>query len=72
MDMQEARDIAVRFLGGLPVSDDEVFEAGNLIRDSFREQGLINDGLDIQVEAEALIARDDDLEEVRKLRVLVS
>jgi hypothetical protein len=64
--MQEARDIAVRFLGGLPVSDDEVFEAGNLIRDSFREQGLFTDDLDIQVEVEVLMTRDDDLEEVRR------
>jgi hypothetical protein len=72
MDMQEARDIAVRFLGGLPVSDDEVFEAGNLIRESFSQDDLVDDDLGIQVDAAAVVARDDDLDEVRTLRVLAS
>lgn len=48
MDMQEARDIAVRFLGGLPVTDNEVFEAGELIRKVFRQNGLADDHGDTQ------------------------
>jgi hypothetical protein len=67
MDMHEARDIAVRFLGGLAVSDDEVVEAGNTIREGFRENGLIDDDLDMRVEVVAAAFADDDgdLDEVR-------
>lgn len=65
MDMQEARDVAVRFFGGLPVSDDEVFEAGNTIRANLREKGLVDDGLDTPHEPAAFMVRDDDLDDVR-------
>ena len=71
MDMREARDIAVRFLGGLPVRDDEVFEAGNTIRASFRENRVVDDDLDVPVGAADFPARDEELE-VGTLRVLVS
>ena len=65
MDMNEARDIAVRFLGGLPVSDHEVFEAGNTIRESFRESGLVDDDLDMPAELAGFEARDEDLDDIR-------
>ena len=65
MEMNEARDIAVRFLGGLAVSDDEVFQAGNTIRASLRENGLVNDDLDMPAEMAGLEARDDELDNVR-------
>ncbi len=71
MDMQEAREIAVRFLGGLPVSDDEVFQAGNTIRTSFCKNGVFDDDLDGPVGAADFAAHDKDLD-VGTLRILVS
>jgi hypothetical protein len=72
MDMRDARDIAVRFLGGLPVSDDDVFEASNTIRANLRENGLLDEDLDVDAEVPALVADYDVLDDVRTLRLLVS
>lgn len=70
MDMQEAREIAVRFLGGLPVSDDEVFQAGNTIRTSFCKNGVFDDDPGSAGTAD-FAAHGEDLD-VDTLRVRVS
>jgi hypothetical protein len=65
MDMREARDIAVRFLGGLPVSDDDVLEAGITIRANLRANGLVDEDLHTDAEVVAFVAYYGDLDDVR-------